>query len=99
MSARQHAMKLQFPPDSATPNEVRRYIELTLVDKHDATPEEASEIASRWGFGRGYDFRKTDSHAFSQLFSIDVGPYLHRTVYQHQTDDWDEAFQGRCYYC
>lgn len=99
MGAKQHAVKLPFLPDSATPNEVRKYLELTLISKHDASPAQAKDIASRWGFGRGYDLRVTGLAQFEELFGKDVGSYLHRSIYQQRVEDWQASFNGHYYYC
>lgn len=68
-----------------------------LISKHDATPEQAKELAACWGFGRGYDLRNSYLRQFNELFGKNVGPYLYQSVYEQRMQEWETTSSG--YYC
>lgn len=99
MSDKRYRENLKFPPKTATPNDVRKYVERTLITKHDTTQAFATEVAGRWGIGRGADFRNASLMRFNKTFGEEVGPYLHRTIREHEMDEWEATRFAGYYYC
>lgn len=99
MSDKRYQENLKFPSRNATPNDIRKYVERTLITKHDTTQAFATEVAGRWGIGRGADFRTASLLRFNKTFGDDVGPYLYRTIRDHKMEEWEATPLAGCYYC
>ena len=99
MSDKRYHEVLKFPPKTATPNDIRKYVERTLITKHDTDQAFATEVASRWGIGRGVDFRNGSLLRFNKTFGEDVGPYLYRTIRDHKMAEWEATPFAKYYYC
>lgn len=69
-----------LPPPSASVNEVREYIKITLIVKYNTSQEYADEIAMKWTLGRGWTLREYSESDFRRCFGPEIGLSLHRAV-------------------
>ncbi|KAL3465580.1 hypothetical protein BJX64DRAFT_252693 [Aspergillus heterothallicus] len=70
-----------LPPRTATANEVRAFLTETLITKYNFADENLAEAATEnWRVGRGAELHDASLEYFQQLFGVEVGFCLHRSV-------------------
>lgn len=85
----------RIPNRSASPEEVRIYIMQALISKHTASHEFAEETARLWRLGRGSELHDAKLGYFQQLFGVEVGLCLFRSVCEDRQDAWAQSPIGR----
>ncbi|KAM3429978.1 hypothetical protein MY4824_007961 [Beauveria thailandica] len=85
-----------LPDRSATPKRVREYLAQTLTAKHDVPPDQATELALRWKYGRGSDLRDKGSDMTS-LFGTILGRSLFNSVREDEYLEWRQSIAGVLY--
>ncbi|KAE8146125.1 hypothetical protein BDV25DRAFT_144003 [Aspergillus avenaceus] len=89
----------QLPAQSASPEEVRRYIIQTLTSKHLTDEKFAEESARSWRVGRGVELHDADLAYFQAIFGVDVGLCLFRSVAEDQNEVWEKSPLGKFSFC
>ncbi|PYH48635.1 uncharacterized protein BP01DRAFT_421069 [Aspergillus saccharolyticus JOP 1030-1] len=69
-----------IPSQSATAEEVRKYIIQALVTKHHVTVDFATEQAMHWDIGRGCELRAATLDHLQRVFGDNVGLCLYRAI-------------------
>jgi len=74
---RSQTMATPTPPtQDATPTEVRSWFTTLLCDLHGVPETEATEIASKWRFGRGSELTYYDVDTFRNILGGEAGTIL-----------------------
>lgn len=90
---------IQIPNRSASPEEVRIYITQALISKHNASHEFAEETARLWRLGRGSELHDAELGYFQQLFGVEAGLLIFRSVCEDRQDAWARSPIGRLCNC
>ena len=92
-----------FPPTSAGPEEIRRYIIQILATKHDVPVPEAEGIASKWTVERGDVFREivdwTGWNSVGNGARELLGESVSGSLLSGIMEDWWHSSEGATVYC
>jgi hypothetical protein len=72
---------LTLPSQTATPDEVRRFLAQLLIASRDLSQDHAHGIASRWGPGTGRELAKYNAAMYTSIFGPEDGWLLFKDLH------------------
>lgn len=92
-------MATHLPDRSASAAHVRRFITDVLVSDYDAEPDFASETARTWRIGRGAELHDAKERYFVDIFGVETGVCLYRSVLNAREKQWQNSRTGILFKC
>lgn len=92
-------MAADIPDRSANAAHVRRFITDVLVSDYYTDPNFASETARAWRIGRGSEFHDAKQKYFQDLFGVEIGFCLYRSVFEARDKQWQNSRTGLLINC
>lgn len=92
-------MTIQVPDRSATAPDIRRFIAQVLESEYDTDPDFASQIAGAWRIGRGSELHDAKLEYFQQVFGVEIGFCLFRSVLEARDKQWQNSRTAALFTC
>ncbi len=92
-------MAADIPDRSANAAHVRRFITDVLVSEYYTDPNFASETARAWRIGRGSELHDAEQKYFEELFGVEIGFCLYRSVLEARDKEWQNSHIGSMINC
>lgn len=89
----------RIPDRSASPEQVRIYIIQTLTSKHKTSHTFAEEAARSWRLGRGSELHDATLQYLQDIFGVDIGLCLFRSIREDRDEVWQQSYVGVIYTC
>ncbi len=89
----------RIPDQSASAAQVRYYITQTLVARYHLDATAAEETAQAWKLGRGAELHDASTGYLQELFGVEAGFCLSRSILEDRDGAWESSIVGRVLYC